>query len=64
MDLEIDGKQHYYEERIEKDKIRDDLLENVGIKVYRIKWKNPTNEENKKYIENEINNFLKFYESI
>jgi len=43
--LEIDGKQH--EERKEKDKIKDDFLEKNDWKVYRIKWYNPINENNK-----------------
>ena len=61
IDLEIDGKQHNYSERKEKDKIRDELLNKIGIKVYRIKWKNPINEEDKNYIKNETNKFLTFY---
>jgi len=61
IDLEIDGKQHNYSERKEKDKIRDDLLKKIGIKVYRIKWKNPINDKNKEYIKDEINNFLQYY---
>lgn len=59
IDLEIDGGQHKY--RKEHDEKRDILLEENGIKVYRIKWKNPINEKNKEYIKNEINNFLNYY---
>jgi len=62
IDLEIDGKQHSYKDRKEKDITRDKLLESVGIKVYRIKWKNPINESNKEYLDKEIHKFLKFYE--
>ena len=60
VDLEIDGKQHEYPDRKESDKIRDEALNKFGIKVYRIKWKNPNNESNKEYIKNEIEKFLKF----
>lgn len=60
LDLEIDGKQHEYPERKESDRIRDEALNKFGIKVYRIKWKNPNNELNKEYIKNEINKFLKY----
>ena len=60
IDLEIDGKQHEYPERKESDKIRDFALNKIGIKVYRIKWKNPNTDENKEYIKNEIEQFLKF----
>ncbi len=60
IDLEIDGKQHSYKDRKEKDIVRDKLLEDVGIKVYRIKWKNPINEVNKEYLEKEIQKFLNY----
>lgn len=59
IDLEIDGNQHKY--RKEHDNLRDELLENNGIHVYRIKWLNPINEINKDYLKIEINKFLKFY---
>jgi len=58
LDVEIDGKQHSYIERLESDKVRDELLKAYGIKVYRISWKNPINEINKKYIEEEIAKLL------
>ncbi len=59
MVLEIDGKQHKY--RVEHDKVRDERLSNVGIKVFRIKWKSINNESGKIYIKNEIDKFLNFY---
>lgn len=61
LDLEIDGKQHSYPERIISDQIRDNLLQKIGITVYRIKWKNPNNETNKEYIQNEIRKFILYY---
>lgn len=61
IDLEIDGKQHSYPDRIASDEIRDAALKRYGIEVYRIKWKNPNNKQNKQYIKTEINNFLNFY---
>lgn len=61
LDLEIDGKQHNYPERKISDKNRDESLNQYGIEVYRIKWKNPNTEINKKYIKNEIDKFLEFY---
>jgi very-short-patch-repair endonuclease len=54
IDLEIDGKQHDYKERKQKDLIRDNILKNNGYEIYRIKWKNPINEINKTYIKKEI----------
>lgn len=62
IDLEIDGKQHEYEDRLESDKKRDKVLKDNGYKVYRIKWKNPISDENKAYIKSEINKFLGFYD--
>lgn len=59
--LEIDGKQHKY--RSGHDKIRDERLSNVGIKVFRIKWKSINNDKGKEYIKNEIESFLNFYNS-
>lgn len=64
IDLEIDGKQHKIIERSKSDKIRDSLLANNGIIVYRIIWKNINTEDGREYIKNEIDKFLEFYESI
>lgn len=61
IDLEIDGKQH--ETRIEHDKKRDEVLNENGYCVYRIKWKNINNEIGKKYIKNEIEQFIEFYKN-
>lgn len=61
IDLEIDGKQHNYKDRKESDKIRDSLLEKIGIKVYRIKWKNPNSDKNKEYLKMEIDKFFSYY---
>ena len=33
--IEVDGSQHYEEEGIEKDKIRDEYFESLGLKVLR-----------------------------
>ena len=62
VDLEIDGKQHKYRE--EHDKIRDKILKDNGYNVYRIKWKSINSKNGKKYIKEEINKFLGFYNSI
>lgn len=62
LDLEIDGKQH--EERKEHDIKRDNALKNNDIIVYRIKWKSINTKNGKKYIKNEIDNFLIFYKKL
>jgi very-short-patch-repair endonuclease len=33
--VEVDGGQHFSDERVEYDKIRDDFMENMGLKVLR-----------------------------
>ena len=63
IDLEIDGKQHIYEDRVESDQKRDSVLYQNGIKVFRIAWKNPVNIENKKYIDSKIEEFLSLLNS-
>lgn len=61
IDLEIDGKQHWkLEERIESDKHRDEILTNVGWKVYRIRFNEVVSEEGKKLMEEKIQAFLKW----
>lgn len=59
IDLEIDGNQH--KDRISHDNMRDEILIKNGYKPYRIKWKCINTEKGKKYIQNEIENFLNFY---
>lgn len=62
IDLEIDGKQHQLRQQC--DQKRDETLKNNGFRVYRIKWKSINTESGKKYIEGEINKFLRFYNTI
>lgn len=59
--LEIDGKQHQYTDRKEKDLEKDKYLVDNGWKVYRIKWKLINNLGGKIYIKEQIDSFLKFY---
>lgn len=59
IDLEIDGSQHEY--RKEHDNKRDSIILLNGITVYRIKWKSINSDNGKKYITEEIQKFLNFY---
>lgn len=59
IDLEIDGKQHKLEDRIESDETRDAALVKNGYIVYRIEWKDINTKNGKEYIKNEIDKFLK-----
>jgi very-short-patch-repair endonuclease len=63
IDLEIDGKQHDYPDRITSDLIRDKILKKNGIKVFRIKWKSINTEDGKNEIRKNIQNFLDFYKN-
>ena len=63
VDLEIDGKQHKYDDRKKSDSERDRLLISNSFLVYRIDWKNPINDEAKKYMENEVEKFRIFLEN-
>lgn len=60
IDLEIDGKQHKYKDRIELDIKRDNFISNQGIEVYRIDWNEINTENGKKLMENKINQFLNY----
>lgn len=58
IDLEIDGKQHQYDDRIQSDKVRDEFLSNEGFTVYRIPWVNPNSEERSLIVKEQIENLL------
>jgi very-short-patch-repair endonuclease len=64
IDLEIDGKQHTYEDRAESDKIRDNFLESKDYIVYRIPWNEISSEQGKIIMQDKINKFLEFYKSL
>lgn len=64
VDLEIDGKQHQYEDRKKHDEIRDKRLSDCGYIVYRIKWNEVNSEKGKLEMKKKINNFLEYLSSI
>ena len=64
IDLEIDGKQHQYEDRALSDSIRDKFLMNEGFLVYRIKWNNLNTKSGSLLIKEKIDGFLSFYRSL
>ena len=64
IDLEIDGKQHNYENRKEHDKERDAILSQHGYTIYRIQWINPNTPSNKLKVQNQIKEFLDWYQKI
>lgn len=55
--LEIDGKQHSYEDRKKKDIEKDMYLKENGWNVFRIKWYNPVNDKNKEKLYSQIDIF-------
>lgn len=62
IDLEIDGKQHKYEDRHKSDLIRDTYLRKQGYFVYRVSWNEINSEEGKQMMKDKIELFLDFYE--
>jgi len=60
IDLEIDGKQHKYKERKDKDIIRDQYIKENGIEVYRIEWNEINSEQGSLKMKEKIDNFLEF----
>lgn len=62
--LEIDGKQHLYPEKMKDDIVRDAYLEDqMGWRIYRIRWVSINNENGRVYMKKEIDKFLDFYNS-
>lgn len=64
IDLEIDGKQHKYNDRKESDIKRDKFLNEKGYVVYRIEWNEINSEKGKKEMKSKIESFLNFYQNI
>ena len=60
IDLEIDGKQHEYEDRKENDKRRDEYLESLSYIIYRISWNEINSDQGKLKMKKKISDFLKF----
>lgn len=64
IDLEIDGKQHKYDNRIIHDKERDKYISNKGIIIYRIDWNEISSNNGSKLMAEKINKFLDFYNNL
>lgn len=64
IDLEIDGKQHSYVDRVESDKIRDEYLKTLGYIIYRIPWNEIKTDVGKNLMKDKIDNFISFYKSL
>lgn len=64
VDLEIDGKQHKYEDRVKLDKIRDCFMQSAGYIVYRIPWNDIKSDAGKQEMQQKIKDFLEFYNSL
>ena len=62
IDLEIDGALH--SRCVEKDKRRDEYFDTLGYRVYRIKWIEPTSNNHKVMICNQITNLLSYIASL
>lgn len=60
IDLEIDGKQHEYADRSEKDVERDIFIKSKGVEVYRVKWNSINNDKGKIEMKEKIDDFLNY----
>lgn len=61
IDLEVDGKQHTYEDRAISDQQRDEYIKSLGYIVYRITWNEIKSDDGKLKMQQKINKFLDFY---
>lgn len=64
IDLEIDGKQHKYEDRIIHDKIRDEYVSSKNILVYRIDWNEIKSIDGSLIMKEKIDRFLNWYNNL
>ena len=60
IDLEIDGKQHEYSDRKEKDNERDAFIISENIEVYRIKWNSINSNKGKNEMKSKIDDFMDY----
>lgn len=60
IDLEIDGKQHKYQDRQKSDINRDEYLKSLGYEVYRIDWNSINTDKGKNLMKEKIDKFLEF----
>lgn len=58
IDLEIDGKQHYYVDRNQHDILRDKRIRSLGYLVYRVKWNDIKTKIGKSRMKAKIKQFL------
>lgn len=58
IDLEIDGKQHTYKDRLMHDQKRDEYIKSLGIEVYRISWNEINTDAGSLCMKEKIDNFL------
>ena len=64
IDLEIDGKQHTYEDRRISDVVRDLYLTQCGYLVYHVVWNEISSEFGNNKMKEKIDAFLAFYNDI
>ena len=64
IDLEIDGPQHKQEDRAMSDRARDAYTQSLGYITYRIAWNKQNTPKGKLLMQQKINDFLEFYNSL
>lgn len=64
IDLEIDGKQHKYQDRQLSDQIRDQFLSENGYHVYRIEWNEINSIKGKNIMKDKIEKFINYISTL
>lgn len=59
-DIEIDGQRHFTEQGIKHDLIRNNYIESLGYKVFRIKWINPISIKTRMEVNKQIDELFLF----
>ena len=64
VDLEIDGKQHKYHDRMMHDIERDKYLTQRNVIVYRIDWNEIKSNKGQQLMKSKIDRFIEFYNTL
>lgn len=64
VDLEIDGKQHWYDDRRQYDEKRNKIVRSNGFLVYRIDWNNLNSKRGKMKMHAKINQFVWWFNKV
>lgn len=64
VDLEIDGKQHWYDDRRQYDEKRNKIVRSNGFLIYRVDWNNLNSKYGKMKMHAKINQFVWWFNKV